>query len=308
MRFDYFYGEQPKQFQFYKLPKILLLSEDLKEISMDAKVLYSLMLARAALSFENGWLDEAGRVYIYFTVDEICRVIKCANQKATKLLKELEGCGLICREKVGFNKPNRIYVMNFASEMWNSHVQRCENHDTGHVKIMIPESWKSHPNKTDINKTERNNTNLILSDQIRSDANGVICAEGLLHKEMYRTYFYDRLDVTSLLEAYPYEEERIEEIVELLTDICSGEAESILIGKTTRPGAVVRNRLMKLGYKHICYVLRSLDVNSTDVRNIRQYLLAVLYNAPVTINSYYQAKVNHDMSTGMLGKEGDEYA
>ena len=62
MRFDYFYGEQPKQFQFYRLPKILLLSEDLKEISMDAKVLYSLMLDRAALSFENGWLDEAGHV------------------------------------------------------------------------------------------------------------------------------------------------------------------------------------------------------------------------------------------------------
>ncbi len=307
MRYDYFYGEQPKQFQFYKLPKMLL-SEELKELSMDAKVLYSLMLDRAALSFENDWMDEAGRVYIYFTVDEICRVIKCANQKATKLLKELEGCGLICRNKCGFNKPDRIYVMNFASGMWKSHVQRCENHDTGDVKIMIPESWKSHPNKTDINKTERNNTNLILSDQIRSDANGAICADGLLHKEMYRTCFYDQLDVPSLLEAYPYEKERIEEIVELLTDICSGEAEFILIGKTKRPGSVVRNRLMKLEYRHICYVLHSLDENSTEIRNIRQYLLTVLYNAPVTMNSYYQAKVNHDMLSGMSGKEGDEYA
>lgn len=135
MAYDYFYGRQPEQYQFFKLPKILVKEERFRRISMDAKVLYSMMLDRAALSAENGWLDEAGRVFIYFTIGEICGVMTCANQKATKLLRELEREDLIRRKHSGFNLPDRIYVMNFVSDMWNPHVRDHENHDSGIMEI-----------------------------------------------------------------------------------------------------------------------------------------------------------------------------
>ena len=62
---------------------------------------------------------------------------------------------------------------------------------------------------------------------------------------------------------------------------------------------------MGLEYGHICYVLHAMDENHADVRNIRQYLLTALYNAPTTMKNYYQAKVNHDMASGAMMEEGD---
>ena len=303
--YDYFYGRQAEQFQFFKLPKILVREEAFKDLSMDAKVLYSMMLDRAALSAENGWLDEAGRVYIFFTNSEICELMKCANQKATKLLRELEKEDLIRRRKSGFNQPDRIYVMNFASCLWRRSDQSHENHDSGDVKIMIPESWKSRPNKTENNKTEYSNTDLILS--LRADDAGQKRSDEI-DQDMICRYFYEQLDIPALKETHPYDGERIGEILELLVDICGTETDTVLVGKVKRPWSVVRSRLMKLTYSHIEYVLHSLNENRADVRNIRQYLLASLYNAPATMSSYYQAKVNHDMAAGLMQEGGgDEY-
>ena len=90
MKFDYFYGRQAEQFSFYQIPKLLITDERFADISMDAKLLYSLMLDRSSLSSKNGWLDNSGRVYIFYTLEQIMQDMHCANQKATKLLKELE--------------------------------------------------------------------------------------------------------------------------------------------------------------------------------------------------------------------------
>lgn len=326
MAYDYFYGKQPEQYQFYKLPKLLIKEEAFKNVSMDAKILYSMMLDRASLSAENGWLDENGRVYIIYTVREICKDIRCGLEKAVKLLKELENdCGLIRRKKQKLCKPDLIYVMNFATDLWNQESlctavsktetpvfrkpehRDFENQNTRISEIETPEFRESKPNKTDNNKTEENDTDLILSDQMRSDTMIDLHSNGMSGREKYRRYFQDQLNVTALLERYPYEEKRIKEIIELLTDVCSGDAESVFVGKTKRSGPVVRSRLMKLENEHICYILHSLDENHTDVKNIRQYLLTALYNAPTTMTNYYQAKVNHDMASGAIREEGDYY-
>ena len=89
MNFDYFYGQQADLFSFYRIPKILF-SERFWNISTDAKLLYGILLDRMNLSAKNGWLDEAGRVYIIFTIDEIKSSIGCAEKKSVKLLDELE--------------------------------------------------------------------------------------------------------------------------------------------------------------------------------------------------------------------------
>ena len=115
MGFDYFYGQQAEMFSFYRVPKVLFTDERFWNISTDAKLLYGILLDRMNLSAKNGWMDEAGRVYIIFTIDEIKGSIGCAEKKAVKLLDELERkCGLIERKRQGLGKPNLIYVKNFV--------------------------------------------------------------------------------------------------------------------------------------------------------------------------------------------------
>ena len=106
---NYFYGPQAEQFAFYRIPKALFTDPAYRGISTDAKVLYGLLLDRMSLSARNDWLDEQGRVYIVFTLEEIMDSLSCGNKKAVGLLRELETeAGLIERRRQGLGKPNLI--------------------------------------------------------------------------------------------------------------------------------------------------------------------------------------------------------
>ena len=129
MTYDYFYGQQADLFTFYRVPKVLFTNERFWNISADAKMLYGILLDRMSLSAKNGWIDESGRVYIIFTIDEAKSALNCAEQKAIKLLSELEKkAGLIERKRQGLGKPNLIYVKNFISAV-DSQLLNCENHN-----------------------------------------------------------------------------------------------------------------------------------------------------------------------------------
>ena len=90
MQYEYFYGAQAEQFSFYRIPKALFTEPNFRELSTDAKVLYGILLDRMSLSLKNQWLDAQNKVYIIFTVEEIMDALNCANQKATRLMVELE--------------------------------------------------------------------------------------------------------------------------------------------------------------------------------------------------------------------------
>ena len=116
-KFDYCYKEESGQFSFCRSPCQLITGEAFKGLYTDAKLLYALMLERMGLSAQNGWHDEHGRIYIYYTVDEIRTVLNCGNDKAIKLLAELDtvkGIGLIERVKQGQGRPTKIFVKNFS--------------------------------------------------------------------------------------------------------------------------------------------------------------------------------------------------
>ena len=128
MQYEYFYGAQAEQFSFYRIPKALFPEPNFRELSTDAKVLYGILLDRMSLSLKNQWLDAQNKVYIIFTVDEIMDALNCANQKATRLMVELEKqAGLIERKRQGLGRPNLIYVKNFAATI-NS--KSCEKGDS----------------------------------------------------------------------------------------------------------------------------------------------------------------------------------
>lgn len=140
--FDYFYGAQSEQFSFIRIPTVLFSNDRFRNISTEAKVLYGMLLKRMDLSAKNGWYDSEGRVYIIFTLEEIMETLKCADNKATKLLNELEkDADLIEKKRQGLGKPNIIYVKNFISDVDNSgesaesRIKSRENNDSGIVKI-----------------------------------------------------------------------------------------------------------------------------------------------------------------------------
>ena len=128
MQYEYFYGAQAEQFSFYRIPKALFTEPNFRELSTDAKVLYGILLDRMSLSLKNQWLDAQNKVYIIFTVEEIMDALNCANQKATRLMVELEKqAGLIERKRQGLGRPNLIYVKNFAAKIND---KSCEKGDS----------------------------------------------------------------------------------------------------------------------------------------------------------------------------------
>ncbi|MDE7198008.1 MAG: replication initiator protein A [Lachnospiraceae bacterium] len=122
LKLDYYYGNEAKQYSFYRIPKMLFADRRFAGVSVEAKVLYGFLLDRVGLSVKNNWLDSKGRVYIIFTIADIMETLGCAEQKANKLLGELDcakGIGLIERKRRGLGKPNVIYVKNFVGEKRN---------------------------------------------------------------------------------------------------------------------------------------------------------------------------------------------
>ena len=118
LKFDYYYGDESNQFSFYKIPRQLITDKKYKGLSTDAKLLYGMLLDRMSLSAKNDWYDDDGRVYIYYTVEEICADMNCGRDKAMKLLAELDtgkGIGLIERIRQGQGKPTKLYVKRFTT-------------------------------------------------------------------------------------------------------------------------------------------------------------------------------------------------
>ena len=322
MPFDYFYGrDDAEQYQFYRIPKSLITGEQFREISCESKLLYGLMLDRLSLSMKNGWFDDLNRAYIVYTVEDIMSDLQCGNQKAGKLLQELEQkAGLIRRKRQGLGKPSLIYVLKFSTSYpqkpSESHFKKCENHTSGDVKTTSLEMCESHTNKTDINKTEKNKTDPIYPSQcgIQPEDDSLpetdpmdgydgtlpvsVTLDPMARRKQYEQYFREQLDIDCFRDDkyYKFDQGRINEVLETCVDIMCSTAPTIRVNGEDKPAGVVQSQIMKLGYSHIQYILDCFHDQTSDIRNIRAYLLTTLYNAPMTIDHYYQAKVNYDMS------------
>ena len=333
LNLDYYYGNEAEQFSFYRIPKMLLSDDRFRTVSLDAKVLYGLLLDRMALSVKNGWLDEGGRVYIIFTIADVMETIGCAEQKANKLLNELDsskGVGLIERKRRGLGKPNVIYVKKFIDRAQTSpeppipsqsQIKNCENHKSGNVKIANQELRKSQTNNTYLNNTELSKTypSIYLQrneavtmepadicdssgqDDGMDKTNSVPVADRMELLDSYRELIRKNIDYDILLQRSPYDGERLDGFMELMAEVCSGSRGTIRINREDMSTEVVKSRFLKLDSGHIQYVMDCLDRTTTLVRNIRAYILSTLFNAPVTISQYYSSLVSNDVAYGFGG-------
>ena len=290
MTLDYFYGQAGELFSFFRIPKALFQEQRFQDLSTDAKTLYGILLDRMSLSVKNEWFDKKGRVFIIFTIEDVKRTLRCADNKATRLLRELENFGLIERKRRGLGKPSLVYVKNFSSNLSNERVQNRENHESGSPKNACQDPPKSRCNKNKKSKTERNNTNPILSDEL----------EKMKNRKLLEEYFSRSLEIELLLRLCPDDEDTIYQIVDLLVDTCATNRKLLRIAGDDKPAEVVRSRFMKLNADHIRFVLKCLAENSSPIRNMKQYLLASLYNAPTTMQLFYQNQTNHDLAMRRL--------
>ena len=101
---DYFYGDESEEFIYFKIPRLLITDQKFKHVSTDAKLLYGMLLDRMGLSAKNDWYDDSGRVYIYYTVDEICEDMCCGRGRRGLRLQHRLGIR-------GFEPCHRKYVL-----------------------------------------------------------------------------------------------------------------------------------------------------------------------------------------------------
>ncbi len=154
-----------------------------------------------------------------------------------------------------------------------------------------PTQLNTHPSKTEKEKTELSNTD---SFPLKKNTNRseVTAAE----MEAYRKMISGNISYDLLCQEYPHQREQLEEILEILVETVCTTRQTVRVAGNNFPTEVVKGRLMKLTAEHIRFVLGCLSRNTTKIRNIRQYLLTTLYNAPTTIDNYYAAMVSHDLA------------
>ena len=159
------------------------------------------------------------------------------------------------------------------------------------MKNKIQEVRKSNPNYNNYNYTDinENESNLSIHERMEQSRD----REEMEDRAAYEDLIMDNIGFSALCAEYGLE--RATEVLDLLVDTVCTKKSKLVIGGELKSIELVRNRFLKLDYGHIQYVLDCLDKNTTKIRNIRQYMLAALYNAPTTMSQYYTAEVNHDM-------------
>ena len=351
MTFDYYYGSQADQFSFIRIPRMLLTEETFSPLSLQSKMLYSILLDRMSLSMKNGWFDEENRAYIIYQISEIQSDLGFSRKKAMDYLTELEKFGLVEKKKRGFGLPSIIYVKSFmiqeklargietrtsglkmpdargaeigtsglaadkSTKNWTPEMigsnRRGPEIDTtrspqidisGGSQIVTSEVPKSTllevPESTPLmNKTNKNYTDwsYIESNQILSAKVGGSDEDEMRRMSAYREIVFENIALDDLKQAHPYDAELLDGIYDLILEVLLSKSPTTVIASNEYPTELVKSKFMKLTYSHIEYALDCFSSNSTKVRNIKKYMLAILFNAPSTISGYYTAEVHHDM-------------
>ena len=222
-------------------------------------------------------------------------------------IRELEKAGYIERRRIRDEQGRlrgTVYKVYAVPRKPTSDSPTLEN--PTQAKPVEDRPVQDNPTQLNIDITSNEESNIDLSsiDSIPSGNTrpSVLAALETKRKEAevrdmdyYREYIKDNLEYDILLENHPYDRNQIDEMLELIVETVCSTKKYIRVAGNDFPAEVVRSRLLKLSSEHIEFAISCLKENTTKVRNIKQYLLTTLYNAPTTIDSYYSALVQHDL-------------
>ena len=271
-----------------------------KSLSLKAKGLLSLML-----SLPEEW---------DYTTKGLARICKDGVDSICAGVRELEEHGYVIRQRVRNpngqlgaieytileqprppepEKPERENPVLDNPEQASPVLEEPEQGNPAQLNTNRSSKEKS---KKDLSSTEGSNPVLSIPQPPRgSDRKG---RDRMRERESYRELILENIEYDYLIQNHRLDRDRLDELVELMVDTVCSNREMIRIAGDDYPAEVVKSRFLKLNSSHIEYVLDRMRENTTYVRNIKKYLLAALYNAPATIDSYYTSLVSHDMYGG----------
>lgn len=258
-----------------------------RALSLKAKGLLSLML-----SLPEDW---------DYSIRGLAAICKEGVDAITSALRELEEQGYVMRRRLR-SQSGRICDTEYViyeqprAAAQNMDSPYPENPDTAKLDLEKPAELKKDPSNTN-----EQNTDLLKIDSLpsavaalpperkRKDAN---CYADL---SVTRAWIQENVEYDRLCQQFPTRQEELDELVELMTETVCAHRNTTRIAGSDLPHQVVRSRFLKLNSIHLEFVMDCLQRNTTQVRNIKQYLLAVLFNAPTTMEHYYAAQVSHDL-------------
>ena len=263
------------------------------------------MLDRMGLSAKHGWYDELGRVYIYYTLDEIQTDLMCGHNKAVRLLAELDtgkdGFGLIERVKQGQGRPAKIYVKKFTttdvpevpisapiSDFPDSEMQTSQKR-TSRLPVLGSQDFP----KREASYLDNNYPDSSYPDPSISPAKPPGTGDRLIERWSLKEHVKEQIEYDTLCMQYAAED--VDALVELISEIQSSTADAVRLGKEQIPIEIIKERFRQLTQMHVAYILDSLRTTTTQINNIKAYLLTALYNAPTTMGFFYSAQVRHDL-------------
>lgn len=248
---------------FIQLPRALF-EGAYADLSLDGKILYSLLMNRHSLSEKNNLTDAHGRIIVYFTNHEVCEKLKCAHDKATRLFRELERNELISRRKQGLGKPDLIYVKDISAGV-KSAVKNAEKQEYELSENSTHECVKSAGNNID-----NSNTNSSFTGQVFSYEEIEEMIKGQIEYDVIAERGYGKV---------------LDEIVSLIAETYCTAERFVRISKRQVSTQTFRTRISKLTAEHVEYVIASLEKNKGGIQNIRAYLLTALYYSVDTLEA-----------------------
>lgn len=267
-------------------------------LSLKAKGLLSLML-----SLPENW---------DYTMKGLARICKDGIDSISGGIRELEAHGYLIRERVrGANgqlgsieytileQPKPPAPMQGAPILENP-IQAVPTLDTpmqGEPAQLNIDKSSNQISKKDLSSTEPSNPIQSNPQPLMSlpPAGARMGTDGMGAREAYRKVIFENIGYEYLSQDAHIDREQLNEIADLIVDTVCSARKVIRIAGDDYPAEVVKSRFLKLDSSHVQYVMDCMKDNTTYVRNIKKYLLAALYNAPATINSYYSSLVQHDM-------------
>ena len=226
-------------------------------------------------------------------------------------LRELEAAGYIVRHQLR-DKQGRIsdteYVIYEQPQPKNPDTPQPDtaSPDTGNPDMEKPDTEKPAELNIEKSNTQKSITHGSSTDSIPFRETAAVSpperkgrdAMSVSEIENYRDLILENIEYDHLCREFATYREDLDEIVELMVETVCARRKTTRIAGSDFPHEVVRSRFLKLDSEHIRFVMDSLQKNTTEVRNMKQYLLTVLFNAPTTISNHYTAQVNHDMYAG----------
>ena len=357
LSFEYHYGDEADLYTFYRIPKVLVKHDYFKNLSDSSRVLFGLMLDRLSLSLKNEWRDNKGRIYIFYTLEDIQDDLRCAHGKAVKLLSELEDIGLIERVKQGQGRPTRIYVKKFIvpsqspeeqydnqgnrngetqtygyrrskppktgsqdsqkEEVQTSDYEKSRLPITGsqdfrkeemqtsdYEKSRLPITGSADFREAESNYNNKNNNNLIdnnisqssPSEKQKTDGRDKDETDDITQKiEAYTEIIKENISYSDLLVTKKFDVKLINEFINIMVDVILTTGKYIRIDGEDKPRELVKHNFLKLDYGDMEHAIDQFKSVTNRISKKKQYIISLLYNCKLEVDSHFTNLVNHDM-------------